>query len=279
LAIEVSDLRYSYPGADRPALDGITFRIEQGELVGVVGANGSGKSTLCYALAGFLPALYQGTAEGTVRVMGLDPVRSGPSAMAGTIGLVLQDPFSQISGARLTVEEEVAFGLENLGVPRAEMAPRVGRALRLAGLGSLAGRSPFELSGGEQQRLALASIFAMEPKVLLLDEPISHLDPVGAREVITAVDQLTAERGTTVLLVEQRLEWMAAHADRALVLEAGRLVEDGPAHRVLTSRSLEARGVLRTRYASAAELAAARRLIARPRRVPATLEEAVGAFR
>ena len=272
--IEVNDLSYTYPGTTRPALDKVSLRLGEGEFVGVVGANGSGKSTLCYALAGFLPTLYQGECHGQVQVAGLDPIRAGPSALAGTVGFVFQDPFSQISGARFSLEEEVAFGLENLGLPREQMAGRVKEALALVGLSDLAGRSPFELSGGEQQRLALASILVLQPQILLLDEPTSQLDPVGAKKVIESVDALAAERRTTILLIEQRLEWMAAHADRAIVLDAGRVVADGPAREILTAPSLDALGVRRTRYTLAAESAVGRRLIPSPDHLPVTLEQA-----
>lgn len=277
--IEVEDFGYTYPDATRPALAGVSLRIREGEFVGIVGANGSGKSTLFYALAGFLPSLFQGECRGKVQVEQMDPTRSGPSALAGTVGLVFQDPFNQISGARFSIEEEVAFGLENLGVPREEMAGRVEQALRLVGLSDLADRSPFELSGGEQQRLALASILVLQPRILLLDEPTSQLDPAGARDVIEILDSLTAEWRTTVLLIEQRLEWMAAHADRVIAMHEGRVVADGPAREVLTAEGLDSLGVRRTRYTLAAQAAFGRRMIRRPGILPATLEQAAEYFR
>jgi energy-coupling factor transporter ATP-binding protein EcfA2 len=253
--IEVSDLSYMYPGGRGLALSGVTLRIPEGQFLGVVGANGAGKSTLCLALAGLLPALFRGTLHGSVAVNGLNAPRLGPAAMAGTVGLVLPNAFSQISGARFTVAEEVAFSLENLAVARPEMVGRVAEALAVTGLTALAERSPFELSGGEQQRLALASILVMQPSVLLLDEPTSQLDPAGARDLIGAIDALTRQRRTTVLLVEHRLEWMAAHADRVVLLDSGRVVADGSPREVLGSADLEVLGVRRTAYARAADLA------------------------
>jgi energy-coupling factor transporter ATP-binding protein EcfA2 len=276
--IEFQDLTYSYPGSDQPALSEIRLRVGAGEFVGVVGANGAGKSTLCYALAGLLPSLFRGAIRGTVLVDGQDAPRAGPARLAGTVGLVLQNPFSQISGARFSVAEEVAFGLENLGVPRAEMAVRVAEALSVVGLSQLAERSPFELSGGEQQRLALAAILAMRPPVLLLDEPTSQLDPLGARDLIAAVDALTAATQTTVILVEQRLEWMAAHADRVIALDQGRIVRDGPPAEILGSAELEALGVRRTAYARAAEGAHRGAVRLAPAGLPATLEQARAFF-
>ncbi|MGH2605147.1 MAG: energy-coupling factor ABC transporter ATP-binding protein, partial [Anaerolineales bacterium] len=169
--------------------------------------------------------------------------------------------------------------LENLGLDRAEMRVRVEEALSLVGLLALSDRSPYELSGGEQQRLALASILALRPRVLVLDEPTSQLDPQGARQVIEAVDRLTAERNATVVLVEHRLEWIAAHADRAVVLHEGRLVADGPPAEILTQPEAEGFGLRRTRYSQAAEAARDRGWLPARQPLPATLSQAIGCFR
>lgn len=277
--IEVTGLQYTYPEMNRPALSELSLQIPDGQFVALVGANGSGKSTLCYALAGFIPSFFRGRVQGQVRVGGIDPLTGGPSAVAGRVGLVFQDPFSQITGARFSVEEEIAFGLENLGVDREEMTVRVEEVLRQVGLSALSDRSPYELSGGEQQRLALASILALQPQILLLDEPTSQLDPQGARQVIETVDRLTAERNATVVLVEHRLEWLAAHADRAIVLHEGRLVADGPPGEVLTRPEVEAFGLRRTRYTQAAEAARRRGWLPSQPPLPATLPQAIGCFR
>jgi energy-coupling factor transporter ATP-binding protein EcfA2 len=277
--IEVTGLHYTYPGMDHPALSDLSLQIPEGQFVSIVGANGSGKSTLCYALAGFIPSFFRGRVQGQVRVGGIDPLSGGPSAVAGRVGLVFQDPFSQITGARFSVEEEIAFGLENLGVDREEMRARVDEALRLVGLSALSDRSPYELSGGEQQRLALASILALRPRVLVLDEPTSQLDPQGARQVIEAVDRLTAERNATVVLVEHRLEWIAAHADRTVILHEGRLVADGPPAEILTQPEVEGFGLRRTRYSQAAEAARLRGWLPAHQPLPATLPQAIGCFR
>ena len=276
--IAIEGLTYSYPGAEKPALTDFSLKVSEGELVGILGPNGSGKSTLCYAMAGFLPAYFRGNIRGSLQVGGLDPIALGPSALVGTVGFVFQDPFSQITGARFTVREEVAFGLENLAISPDEMRPRVEDALRLTGLTHLADRSPFELSGGEQQRLALASVLALQPKILILDEPTSQLDPLGARQVIEAVDRLTAERKTTVVLVEQRLEWLAAHADRAVILSDGRLAAQGRPSELLTSPALDEFGLRPTRYTLAARAAQARGWIAAHHRLPVTLDHAVEFF-
>lgn len=276
--IELTRLRYTYPGGQGAALSELSLTIPDGQFVGVVGANGSGKSTLCYLLAGFLPSFFRGRVEGRAQVGGFDPISDGPSALAGRVGLVFQDPFSQITGTRFSVQEEVAFGLENLGVERGEMRRRVEEALFLVGLSALAERSPYELSGGEQQRLAIASILALRPQVLILDEPTSQLDPQGARQVIETVDRLTAESHATVILVEHRLEWIAAHADRALILHEGRLAADGSPGEVLTRAEVEMLGVRRTRYSLAAETAQHRGWLPAQRPLPATLPQAIRRF-
>ena len=158
----------------------ISFEAEVGDLIALIGANGAGKSTLCYALAGFIPHMFSGDMQGCVLVDGLDTRAHSLSQMAGRVGMVMQNPTNQLSGVRSSVYEEVAFGLENLGVPREEMPLRITRALRMVGIQDLAARSPYTLSGGEQQRLALASILIMEPGLLVLDEPTAMLDPEGA---------------------------------------------------------------------------------------------------
>lgn len=276
--IAIEGLTYSYPGSDAAALMDLSLDVAEGEFLGIVGPNGSGKTTLCYAMAGFLPSYFHGHIHGTLSMAGLDPIAAGPSALVGTVGFVFQDPFSQITGARFSVREEVAFGLENLGVPPEVMRSRVEDALNVTGLTGLADRSPFELSGGEQQRLALASVLALQPKILILDEPTSQLDPQGARQVIEAVDRLTAEAKTTVVLVEQRLEWLAAHADRTVILSAGRIAADGKPSEILTSPAMEELGLRATRYTLAAREAQKRGWIREKRPLPATLEDAVEFF-
>ncbi|MEM4724344.1 MAG: ABC transporter ATP-binding protein, partial [Candidatus Hadarchaeum sp.] len=171
--LSVDSVTYRYPHTDQPALRNVSFDVQSGEFVAVVGANGSGKSTLCYLLTGFIPHFFQGTLEGRVTVAGLDTRKHPLEDIVLVSSLVSQNPATQITGAKFTVYEEVAFGLENLGVPRDEMRLRIDRALALAGIPELGNRSPFALSAGEQQRVVLAAAFVMEPQVLVLDEPTS----------------------------------------------------------------------------------------------------------
>ncbi|MFN3331255.1 MAG: energy-coupling factor ABC transporter ATP-binding protein [Caldilinea sp.] len=275
--IRVEGLTYTYPFASKPALRNLSLSVAPGEFVAVVGANDSGKSTLCYALTGYIPHHFHGTMRGAVHVAGMDS-RSTPLAELVTVaGLVFQNPVNQISGARFTVYEEVAFGLENLGVPRAEMGERVDEALALVGLTDVGARSPYALSGGQQQRLALASILAMAPQVLVLDEPTSQLDPLGSRDVFAAVHRLS-RRGATIVMAEHKLEWIASFADRVIALADGQIVLDGAPQDVLASPLLEQHGVGRTRFTRAAERARALGLASTEAPLPVTLEEAINFF-
>jgi energy-coupling factor transport system ATP-binding protein len=275
--ISVKGLTYTYPAAPTPSLQDIDLHVPAGQFLAIIGANSAGKSTLCYALSGFIPGFFKGTVAGVINVAGHDLVQTPLAELAGEIGLVFANPFNQITGARFTVREELAFGLENLGTPREEMIPRIEEALQLTGLGELADRSPYALSGGQQQRLAIASVMVMRPKVLVLDEPTSQLDPVGTREVFETLDALT-KTGTTVVLAEHKLEWIAVHADRIVLLDGGRIVHDGRPLVVLADPSLPLYGLAPTRYTQAARLAAARGCVPADRPLPVTLKEAVVFF-
>ncbi|MCL5429006.1 MAG: energy-coupling factor ABC transporter ATP-binding protein [Chloroflexi bacterium] len=272
--IRIKDFCYWYPGQDQPALDGIDLEIPEGQFCGVVGPNGAGKSTLCYALSGFAPHFFHGTWEGELQVGKRDVPRSTLGELAGEIGLVFQNSFNQISGARFTVREEIAFGLENLGLKRKEIERRVEETLALIDLEALAERSPFALSGGQQQRVAIASILAMQPKLLVLDEPTSQLDPRGTQEVFKILDKLAGRGGTTVVLVEHKLEWLAAFADRVITFSQGRIVLDGSAKKILADEKLLKLGVGQTQFTQAAAAVQKKKFIPRSRPLPVTLKQA-----
>lgn len=247
--IVVDSLTYTYPGQPGPALRDVSLEVQSGELCCLVGANGAGKSTLCCAVAGFVPHFYRGEMYGAVLVGGQDTVQSTIGELARRVGIVFQNPFDQITGATLTVFAEVAFGLENLGTPREETVARVEGALRRVGLWEVRARSPFELSGGQQQRLAIASILAMDPPVIVLDEVTSQLDPSGTREVWRIVANLH-ESGKTLLVAEHKMEYVARHATKVVLMEGGRVVASGSPSEVLGRDDLEARGVGRPPFMS-----------------------------
>jgi energy-coupling factor transporter ATP-binding protein EcfA2 len=245
----ITNLTYAYPDTDRPALSGISFTVERGQVLLVAGGTGAGKSTLCYALAGFVPHFFNGTLEGDI-ALGEQYMRSAVlGEWVKRVGLVLQNPFNQISGARATVFEEVAFGLENLGIPRAEMGQRVGEVLEQLEIAHLAERSPYALSGGQQQRVAIASVLAMQPEVLVLDEPTAQLDPDGTAEVFEVVRTL-AQRGTTVVIATHQLAEVAPFVTHALVLHQGAVVRMGVADEILRDVTLATYGVEPPLYAS-----------------------------
>ncbi|GAB4459211.1 MAG: ATP-binding cassette domain-containing protein [Anaerolineales bacterium] len=274
--VNLTNVTYQYPLTETPALKNINLQVEEGEFVAVIGPNGAGKSTLCYTLAGFVPHFFKGELSGTVEVAGIESGKSALHEWVLNVGLAFQNPFNQISGAKYTVFEEIAFGLENIGVPRGEMKVRVEEAMKLTGISDLADRSPYSLSGGQQQRVALTSILVMQPKVLVLDEPTSQLDPIGTREVFSAIRTM-AERGMTVIMAEHKVEWIANFADRVIALHEGQILLDGTPREVLTSDLLAEKGFGISRYTSVARKARALGLWKRDY-LPVTLEEAAEGF-
>jgi energy-coupling factor transporter ATP-binding protein EcfA2 len=274
--INLQNVTYKYPLTDLPALQNINLQVQEGEFVAVIGPNGAGKSTLCYTLAGFVPHFFKGELAGIVEVGGVESQNSSLSEWVLNVGLAFQNPFNQISGAKYTVFEELAFGLENIGVPRAEMKARVEEAMKLTGISDLADRSPYSLSGGQQQRVALTSILVMQPKVLVLDEPTSQMDPIGTREVFGVIHSM-AERGLTVILAEHKMEWIAQFADRVIALKDGQILLEGTPSEVLTSPLLSENGFGVSRYTSVARKAKEVGLWKKDK-LPATLDEAVEGF-
>jgi energy-coupling factor transport system ATP-binding protein len=217
---QVDGLTFSYPGSERPALADVSLRIEPGEVVALLGCSGSGKSTLLRALAGLVPHFHGGRFEGRVEVAGRDTRRFRPADLADEGAFLFQDPEDQVVFGR--VENEVAFGLENLGTQPAHIWPRVHSALADAGIARLAERRTETLSAGELQRVCLASVLALEPSLLLLDEPTSQLDPAGAEAIL----DLACELGAAVVVSEQRPALPLERCDRVLFVEDGRLTID-----------------------------------------------------
>jgi energy-coupling factor transporter ATP-binding protein EcfA2 len=228
--VVADNLRYAYPPAvagEAPevALRGVSLTIGEGEFVALMGPAGAGKTTFCLALNGIVPHFTGGTIGGRLLVDGADTLSRSVAELARVVGLVFQEPDTQLFN--MTVEAEVAFGLESLAFDRCEMAERIAWALARVGLDGQRGRSPHHLSGGQKQRLAIAAVLAMRPRLFVLDEPTAHLDPAGKRELFAVLRELRGQ-GMTVLLVEQESEWIAEFADRVVVLVEGRIVLEGP---------------------------------------------------
>jgi len=218
--LRIDELAVRYPARKEPSLSGISIEIAPGERVGVAGRTGAGKSTLALAAAGFIPRVVRATLDGRVEIDGVATAGAAPDALLGRVGIVFATPANQLSASKLTVREELAFGLENLGIPRAEMDPRIDATLERLGVAHLADREPFALSGGEQQRVAIASIVAMGTTVLVLDEPTAQLDPAGTAAVAGLLEEL-ARAGSAVLCVEHDPS-VLGRMDRCLVLDGGR---------------------------------------------------------
>lgn len=276
--VHLENVTYTYPLESEPALKGVDLVVGEGEFVGVVGANGAGKSTLCHVISGFIPHFYKGELQGEVQVAGRDPRQTPLGEIVRDVGLVFQNPFTQISGARFTVYEELAFGLENLGISRQEMRQRLQWAMAVTEIEDLGDRSPYALSGGQQQRVALASILVMQPAILVLDEPTSQLDPAGTREVYGVIDGLRRE-GMTVVLASHKVEWMAAYADRVVALSGGEIILEGAPREVLTSPLLPQHDIGLSRYTRAALAAREAGLWPERTPLPVTLEQALAGFR
>ncbi len=230
-----SSLTYTYPNADVPALREVSLAFESGSFVLVIGESGSGKSTLLRCLNGLVPHFTGGVLTGSVRVDGLNPIVAGPSMMARHVGMVFQDPESQFVLDR--VEDEIAFALENAAVPRAEMQARVDETLRRMAIEPLRYRNISNLSGGEQQRVAIAAALALRPRILVLDEPTSQLDPQAADEVMEALSMLNRDFGLTIVLAEHRIERVLQWAHRVILVRSGQ-IQAGNAEEVLRHAEL-----------------------------------------
>lgn len=240
--ITVENLRYRYPHTKELALDGLDFSVEKGEFIGIIGENGAGKSTLSQAIMGLVPQFYKGAYGGMVTVDGIEAGKTPVAQLCGHVGLVFQNPFNQLSGAKDNVYEEVAFGMQNLGVPVEEMKKRVEEALKLLDIWQYRDRNPFDLSGGQMQRVAIASVLVMRPDVMILDEPTSQLDPEGSDEVFRAVETLTGS-GITILMIEQKIEKLAAYCDRILLLHKGKQIAFDTPQKVFSMPDLNDYGI------------------------------------
>lgn len=273
--IIVEHLKYRYPLAEALALDDVSFEVEQGEFIGIIGRNLAGKSTLCQALVGLVPHFYQGGYGGKVLVDGMEVKTSTVSDLSLKVGMVFQNPFTQVTGSKLTVYEEVAFGLENIGIGRKEMMERIDSALHLLGIYSFRDRHPFDLSGGQMQRMAIASIIAMQPDIIVLDEPTSQLDPQGSEEVFRAIQSLS-HQGMTVIMVEHKMEKIAQYCNRVMLLDQGKLIDFDTPKRVFSREDLHSYGVTEPVYTKVCK--ALRTKKDNSSYFPVTLDEAVEAL-
>ena len=239
--IEARNLTFTYAGREKPSIENINLSIDKGEFVILTGPSGCGKTTLCRCFNGLIPHFYNGELKGEVIVAGLKVDEHPTYELACHVGMVFPNPENQLFA--LSVEKDVAFGLENLGLPREEIRKRVDWAMKMTGIYELKERAPYELSGGQQQRVAIASILAMQSEVMVLDEPTSFLDPLGAKQIFDVIYRLNRELGITVILVEHRLDLAASYATRVIIMNDGKIVLDGPPREILSSEEAKLIGI------------------------------------
>jgi energy-coupling factor transport system ATP-binding protein len=220
--IEFNGYTFQYKDAERPALTDVNIQIGKGDFVGIIGPSGAGKSTLLMSVNGIVPHYYTGDFYGSVTVCGLDTVEHGCVALSRHIGSVLQDPEAQI----VTVEDEVAFSLENFGLPTREIEARITEALELSGISHLRKRDTSGLSGGQKQRVAVAAAIALRPQILVLDEPTSELDPLGSQLIFETLSRMNKEHGVTILVVEQKIMLLSQYCGRMMTLKDGKVMTD-----------------------------------------------------
>ncbi|AIM15188.1 hypothetical protein HW35_01825 [Bacillus sp. X1(2014)] len=234
-AIVVENLTFQYPDTDTPVLKNINFTLKEGEVLGIIGRTGSGKTTLAMCLNRLVPTVIQGNLEGTITVLGQDISQLSVGDMADKVGFVFQEPENQLS--QMTVEEEIAFGMGNLGISREEMKYRIQETLKQVGLEGFEKRSPLALSGGQQQRLAIASVMAMRPSIMIMDEPTSMLDPRGKNEVYDVLRKIKTY-GMTGIIIDHEVERIASYCDKILLLDHGEVMMFGTPKEVFSELTL-----------------------------------------
>ena len=277
--IEFKNVTFTYSGSkEGPALKNINLTIYEGDYVALLGLNGAGKTTLQLCLNGVVPNSIVGDFEGEILVYGQDTYETPVRELAKYVGIVFDNPEFQLS--QMSVAEEIALGMESLGITYEEMHARIFEVLDIVGLTGLEERSPFGLSGGQQQRLSIASALAMQPRILVMDEPTSNVDPIGKEEIFAVAYQLNRERNMTVIMAEHEVEVMAAYADQIIVMHEGEIILNGSPEEVFSNydmiRDLGLRMPQVSEYAHRLKQS---RLFDAGDVYPVTLEEAAKRFR
>lgn len=239
--ISVENLSFTYKNSAKPALLNINFSVEPGEFILLAGPSGCGKSTLCRVLNGLIPHFYAGNMKGRVTIKGLDTRKTPTHVLARHIGMVFQNPENQLFLS--SVEKELAFGPENLGLSKEVIRDRVEKIIELLDLENIRDKPPYELSGGQQQKVAIGAVLTMEPEILVLDEPTANLDPASAEEIMNIICKLNRNLGLTVLLVEHRLDIITPMCTKVFIMMDGRFIAAGKPREILASLSTENVGI------------------------------------
>jgi energy-coupling factor transport system ATP-binding protein len=269
--IRLTNLNFQYKDTQGFALTDVNLEISEGEFVGVIGPSGAGKTTLTYALNGVVPHYYGGDFYGRCEVDGMDTIDQGPAKLSRAVGSVFQDIDGQMVAS--IVEDELLFGLENFGVPRGEIEERIRMALDFTGIQPLRKRAIASLSGGQKQKVAIAAIVALRPKVLVLDEPTGELDPRSSVMVFEMLGKLNREFGMTIVVVEQKIMLLCEYARRLVVMNKGKILLDGAVRDVIQNvEALTGAGVNAPRVASLGHELKARGLYGGP--LPVNVPEA-----
>ncbi len=242
VCIEFENVSYAYPLTKKAAVKQVSFQLETGKCYGIIGPNASGKTTICNLMRGLCPNFYNGTLKGKVIVCGKPMTEWDEAEISVRIGYVFQDPFAQVSGIKETVFEEIGMGLENLGVEQEEMMRRIVEIAKEVQVDHLLQKHPLALSGGQCQRVAFASVLALNSDIIVIDEPTSQLDPEGTEDVFEIISRLKA-KGKTVIIAEHKVDLLAEYCDEMLVMADGRLLAKGETRAVLADPALEENGV------------------------------------
>ena len=239
--IELQHINYRYPLTSDLTIKDLSLKVEPGEVLGVIGSNGSGKTTVCNIMRGFIPAFYKGELEGKVIFEDKPLDTSNLGRLAQKIGYAFQNPFTQITGVKYTVYDEIGYGLENLSVPREEANKKVEQVIELLNLQKIRNQNPYDLSGGQKQMVALASVIVLDPELIILDEPTSQLDPSSTLAVYNIVKNLK-KQGKTIIIVDHKVDLLAQVCDEIAVIQDGQLVVKGETHHVFSDEKVVAAG-------------------------------------
>ncbi|MHA1442074.1 MAG: energy-coupling factor ABC transporter ATP-binding protein [Candidatus Heimdallarchaeota archaeon] len=234
--IDINNIRFQYSSAEKPILNDFSLQIVKGEFIGIIGPTGCGKSTICYLFNGLIPHLIKGSFQGSVSINGIDTLSSSVGELSQSVGYMLQEPSFQIATPH--VKSEIAFGMENMGLPRSEMEARLNFVMDTLNIQHLQDRATSDLSEGEKQRVILASILAMKPEILVLDECSSMLDIASKNKLAVTLKELNKDHNKTIIMVDHDLDYLLSLADRIILINDGQIIADNSIDKILTDVQL-----------------------------------------